>query len=234
MRKNARQMLVLLVLGALVMTVISGCVFGESTARPSNSDPAPSFESDPNPVPGSNATNPNFEPEPAPSDKAKVLIAYFSNTGNTENIAKHLSDILDADLYQIIPETAYTPDDLNYNDSSSRSSKEQNDPTARPVILGTVDDMDQYDEVFLGYPIWWGQAPKIISTFLESYDFSGMTIVPFCTSGSSGVGSSATNLHSLVSDTVTWLDGTRFGNGTAQTDIETWVNGLGFDLNQNP
>ncbi len=89
--------------------------------------------------------------------------------------------------------------------------------------------MGQYDVIFLGYPIWWGQAPKIISTFLESYDLSGKTIVPFCTSGSSGVGSSATNLQSLASG-ATWLDGQRFSGGASRSTVETWVNGLGLTL----
>jgi flavodoxin len=232
MRKNAKRIWALLVLGILSLTIISGCASGKGTNRPNASNPTPSPESTPKHIPDSNKPDTDIEPTSDPSDKAKVLIAYFSNTGTTENIANHLSGILDAELYQITPETPYTSADLNYNDSSSRSSKEQNDPSARPVISGTVDDMEQYDVVFLGYPIWWGQAPKIISTFLESYDFSGKTIVPFCTSGSSGIGSSATNLHSLVSDTVTWLDGIRFGSGAEQTDIETWINDLGLDLDR--
>lgn len=158
-----------------------------------------------------------------------ILIAYFSATNNTEGVANHLADLLDADLYEIVPETPYTSDDLNYNDSSSRSSQEMNDPDARPAISGDVDNMEQYDVIFLGYPIWWGQAPKIISTFLETYDLSGKTIVPFCTSGSSGIGSSATNLHSLT-DNAIWLDGQRFGGSASRSTVENWVNGLELTL----
>ena len=169
------------------------------------------------------------EPTPAPSEGNKVLIAYFSATNNTENIANHLDAILDADLYEITPETPYTSSDLNYNNDSCRANQEQNDASARPAISGGVDNMEQYDVIFLGYPIWWGQAPKIISTFLESYDLSGKTIVPFCTSGSSGIGSSATNLHSLASN-VTWLDGQRFSGSAARSAVETWVNGLDLTL----
>ena len=98
-----------------------------------------------------------------------------------------------------------------------------------PAISGGVDNMEQYDVIFLGYPIWWGQAPKIISTFLESYDLSGKTIVPFCTSGSSGIGSSATNLHSLAGS-ATWLDGQRFSGSASRSTVESWVNGLGLTL----
>ena len=168
--------------------------------------------------------------EPAVStQESRVLIAYFSVTNNTESIANHIDAILDADLYEITPEQPYTSTDLNYGDSSTRATVEQNDLNARPAISGSVDNMEQYDVIFLGYPIWWGQAPKIISTFLESYDLSGKTIIPFCTSGSSPIGSSATNLHSLA-DGVTWLDGQRFSSNTSRSAIETWVNDLGLAL----
>ncbi len=167
-------------------------------------------------------------PEPEAAGDGKVLVAYFSATNNTENVANHLKDILSADLYEITPETPYTAADLDYN-SDCRANREQNDASARPAISGGAEDMEQYDVIFLGYPIWWGQAPKIISTFLESYDLSGKTIVPFCTSGSSGIGSSATNLHSLASS-ATWMDGQRFGGGASRSTVEAWVNGLGLTL----
>lgn len=175
------------------------------------------------------ASTPAENPETPGENGGKILIAYFSATNNTEGIANHLDAILDADLYEIVPETPYTSDDLNYNDSSSRSSREMDDPDARPAISGGVEDMEQYNVIFLGYPIWWGQAPKIISTFLESYDLSGKTIVPFCTSGSSGIGSSASNLHSLAGN-ATWLEGRRFSGGASRSAVESWVNGLGLAL----
>ena len=167
--------------------------------------------------------------EPAPSSNPKVLIVYFSATNNTKNIANHLDAILDADLYEITPAVPYTSADLNYGDSSSRTTIEQSDPSARPTISGSVANMKQYDVVFVGYPIWWGQAPKIISTFLESYNFNGKTIIPFCTSGSSGIGSSAAHLHSLTSG-ATWLDGQRFSGSAARSAVNDWVNGLGLTL----
>lgn len=119
--------------------------------------------------------------------------------------------------------------DLNYGDSSSRTTIEMNDPDARPAISGKVADMAQYDIVFVGYPIWWGEAPRIISTFLESYDFSGKTIVPFCTSGSSGIGSSATNLRTLTKG-ADWLAGRRFSGSASRSTVIEWVNGLGLGL----
>ena len=165
---------------------------------------------------------------PDSEEGAKVLIAYFSATNNTEGIANHLDAILNAELYEITPEQPYTSADLNY-DTDCRANREQNDAGARPAISGGVDNMEQYDVIFLGYPIWWGQAPKIISTFLESYDLSGKTIVPFCTSGSSGIGSSASNLHNLASN-ATWLDGQRFRGEASRSTVESWVNGLGLTL----
>ena len=157
----------------------------------------------------------------------KALVAYFSCTNTTEGIAELIAEETSGTLFEIVPEDPYTDADLNYNNSNSRATKEQNDSSIRPAITGTVDDMEKYTVVFLGYPIWWGQAPRIISTFLESYDFSGKTIVPFCTSHSSGIGSSATNLHSLAAN-ANWLDGERFASGTSQDEIATWLDTLGL------
>ena len=176
---------------------------------------------------GSQTTSP--EPTPEPVDENDVLIAYFSCTGNTEAIANHLNAILDADLYEIVPEIPYTDADLNYGDSNSRTSIERNDPDARPAISGGVENMEDYEVIFLGYPIWWGDAPRIISTFLESYDLDGKTIVPFCTSGSSGIGSSADDLHALANG-ATWLEGQRFSGSASEETVAAWVNSLGLEL----
>ena len=161
---------------------------------------------------------------------SKVLIAYFSATNNTENIANHIKTVLendniDADIYEIVPQEPYTSEDLNYSNNSCRANREQNDDSARPAISGTVSDMSKYDAVFLGYPIWWGQAPKIMYTFAESYDFSGKTIVPFCTSGSSGIGTSAVNLQGSASG-ASWVSGQRFSGGASVDAVESWVKGL--------
>ncbi len=166
------------------------------------------------------------------NEKTNVLAAYFSCTGTTEQIAEYISSGTSADLYEIIAADPYTDEDLNYNNSSSRTTREQNDSSARPSISGSVENMDQYDIVFVGYPIWHGQAPKIISTFLESYDFSGKTIVPFCTSHSSGIGSSDTNLHGLCSDSTVWADGRRFASGTSSDEVMEWINGLNLDIRE--
>ena len=154
-----------------------------------------------------------------------MLVAYFSATGTTEQVAQQAAEILGADLYEIVPEEPYTEADLAYY-TGGRADQEQGDPNARPAINGSVEDMSQYDTVLLGYPIWHGQAPRIISTFLESYDFAGKTIIPFCTSHSSGVGSRADNLHDLCPDTVTWIEGTHFASGASGKEIGNWLQNI--------
>lgn len=165
-----------------------------------------------------------------PESNAKILVAYFSATGTTKTLAEYAADAMAADLYEIIPEEPYTDEDLDYGNDQSRSSLEMNDPDARPSISGSVENMEQYDIIFLGYPIWWGDSPRIIASFVESYDFSGKTIVPFCTSGGSGIGSSAKNLHGLAASDVTWLDGERLKSGSSRDDIVNWIGGLGLDV----
>lgn len=163
-----------------------------------------------------------------PESTNKVLVAYFSATNTTKGVAENIADILSADLYEIVPEQPYTEQDLNYSDSSTRATVEMNDEAARPAISGSVENMEQYDIIFVGYPIWWGQAPKIMCTFLENYDFSGKTIIPFCTSGSSGMGSSARNLQSLTNN-AEWLSGQRFSGGASKDSISSWIDGLNIN-----
>lgn len=160
---------------------------------------------------------------------AKTLVVYFSNTGTTEQIAQYVQELTNADMYQIIPETPYTSDDLDYNNHQSRANQEQSDTSARPAISGTIEHIEQYETVFIGYPIWHGQAPRIISTFLESYDFSNQTIIPFCTSHSSGIGSSANNLHDLANN-ARWKDGQRFSDSSSKQDVQNWIDDLGISF----
>lgn len=155
----------------------------------------------------------------------KILIAYFSATGTTKQVAEQVSDILKADLYEIIPEVPYTEEDLAYY-TGGRADQEQDDYSVRPAILGEVETMDQYDTILLGYPIWHEQASRIIGTFLESYDFSGKTIIPFCTSHSSGMRSSASNLHALCSEKTLWMEGRRFSVNTTKDEIKEWLQSL--------
>lgn len=175
-----------------------------------------------------------------PSEKS-VLVAYFSCTGTTKKAAEYAADLLGADLYEIKAAKPYKEADLNYRDSTSRTSLEQKDASVRPAISpsgvtgqetkGSTDlSLSEYDVIFLGYPIWNGQAPRIINTFLESYDFSGKTVVPFCTSGSSGIGSSAENLKGSCSDSAVWYDGTRFGSAVSAEDVAGWIRELDLPI----
>jgi len=167
------------------------------------------------------------------TDTPKVLVAYFSCTGNTRAVASHIADELNtktviANLHEIKPEVPYTSNDLNWRDNSSRASKENADPSSRPSISGSVQNMENYDIIFIGYPIWWGQAPKIVYAFMESHNFSGKTIVPFCTSGTSGIGSSADNLKKISSANTVWLPGIRFAANASQSSVKSWLNEFDF------
>lgn len=155
-----------------------------------------------------------------------VLVVYFSATGATKTLAEYAKDILNADIYEIVPDDPYTEEDLTYY-TNGRADREQNDSSARPAISGGVENMEQYDTILLGYPIWHGQAPRIISTFLESYDFTDKTILPFCTSHSSEIGSSDTNLHTLA-ENATWLNGRRFAADTSKESLAAWLDEIGI------
>ncbi len=173
--------------------------------------------------------------EPADTEETgegnnKVLVAYFSATGTTKTLAEYAADAMGADLYEIVPEEPYTDDDLNYSDRNTRATVEQNDKNVRPAISGSVENMDQYEILFLAYPIWWGEEPRIMDTFVEAYDFSGKTVVPFCTSGGSGIGSSGENMQSLSTGDATWLDGERLSSSSSREDMVDWINGLGLDV----
>ena len=152
----------------------------------------------------------------------KTLIAVFSASGVTKRVGEKIAEITGGDFFEIVPEEKYTSADLNYMNNRSRSSVEMNDPSARPEIASTVADMDSYDTVIIGFPIWWGIAPRIIETFLESYDFSGKTIIPFCTSGGSGVGRSDSELHKNVSGDVKWEKGVQI-NRPNEGAIKKWL-----------
>lgn len=157
------------------------------------------------------------------AEHAGTLVVVFSETGHTKPLAEYAAEYLNADFYEIIPEIPYTDDDLEYNNSSSRTSLEQNDDAARPAITGELPDISGYDTIIIGHPIWWGEAPKIIYTFLESYDWSGKTLVTFCTSASSGLGNSAEHLKPFASGNPEWLESRRFSIGTERDEVIDWL-----------
>lgn len=157
----------------------------------------------------------------------KTLVVYFSATGTTQGVAQTIADTVGADLFEVVPSDPYTSDDLTWTNNDSRVSREHNDEGLRAVALEStdVDGWDDYDTVFIGYPIWWGIAAWPMSSFVSANDFSGKNVVPFCTSVSSGIGQSGDLLAELA-DAGTWLDGQRFSRSSSEADIASWVNGL--------
>ena len=157
---------------------------------------------------------------------SKILVAYFSASGETARLAKTLAGVIGGDLFEIRPQTAYTAADLDWNNAKSRSSVEMNDPKSRPA-MAEVPQLAGYDTVFVGFPIWWYQAPRIIETFLESYDFSGKTVIPFATSGSSGMGGEDV-LRSACSKGTKWRPGKRLSSRESMASVQKWVESLGL------
>ena len=187
---------------------------------------------EPTPVPDSEPEpDPDPTPDPTPSG-SRALVVYFSCTNTTKGIADRIVEVTDAATWRINPEVTYTSEDLNYNNSSSRANREQNDPSARPAIKGKCENLADYNVVFLGYPIWWGKAPKVIFTFLESHNLAGKTIIPFCTSHSSGIGSSDTDLHSMTAG-AEWKQGRRFSGNESKETIEKWIESMNLNFNNN-
>ena len=152
----------------------------------------------------------------------KVLVAYFSASGTTAKVANKLSKAVGADLFEIKPAQPYTSADLDWTDKKSRSSVEMNDRNSRPAIANKVADMSKYDVVFVGFPIWWYREPSIIDTFMESYDFSGKQVVPFATSGGSGMGDSGSIMQKLAPKAKV-DSGKRFSSGVSEADLKTWA-----------
>ena len=154
-----------------------------------------------------------------------VLVAYFSATGTTKGVAERIASVTGGDLYEILAAEPYTEADLNYNDNSSRSTSEQNDKSVRPEIGSDDISLEGYTTIYLGFPIWWGEEPRILDTFVEKYNFDGITVIPFCTSGSSGIGRSGSNMEELAGSG-TWLDGERFSGSVSEDELKSWIEGL--------
>jgi len=165
--------------------------------------------------------------EETKSGGSDTAVVYFSATGNTADIAEKLADALGADIYEIIPAEPYSAEDLDYNNDSCRANTEMNDDSARPAIENDLSDAAAHDTIFIGYPIWWGTSPKIINTFMETYDLGGKTVYTFCTSGGSGIGQSVSSLQSTYPD-VNIIGGNRFGSGSSEDDIRSWLDEIGI------
>ena len=160
---------------------------------------------------------------------SNVLVVYYSATGNTAEVAQYIADSTGGDLFEIQPVEPYTDDDLNWTDDNSRVNQEHEDESLRDVelVADTVDNWEQYDTVFIGYPIWWGIAAWPVDGFVEANDFSGKTVIPFCTSSSSGLGESGQLLADMAG-TGDWQEGQRFSSGASQEDVQSWIEELGL------
>lgn len=216
------------VIAALGMTIsmLAGC--GTSTADNSVSNNSANSTNSSNSTDNTNNIDSTDVSEDAQS-MGKVLVVYYSASGNTKSVAEMVADETGADLFEITPVEPYTSDDLNWTDDDSRVSKEHDDESLRDVELTQVtpDNWDSYDTVLLGYPIWWGIAAWPVDNFVKGNDFSGKTVIPFCTSASSGLGDSG-NLLEEMAGTGNWQEGQRFRSGASDFDVQEWVGTLGL------
>ena len=153
----------------------------------------------------------------------KVAVVYFSATGTTKTVAEYIRNEVNGDIFEIVPKQKYSSSDLNWNDNNSRSTKEQNDKNARPEIQNNID-VSNYDVIFIGYPIWWGDTPRIIQTFMENTNLNGKTMIPFCTSGGTGIQASENTLKSYSG--INWISGKRLT--TSKSEITNWVKSLNY------
>lgn len=218
---------IMLFLGIMPLICLAACG-SEQTASNTTPDSAPSQESSTQPTMPIQPTELSAETDQTDlphENKKAIAVVVFSATGTTKGVADKIATLAGADMIEIVPAQPYSTEDLNYNDSGSRTSKEQNDPDARPEIAGEIS-LDGYATVYLGYPIWWGKAPRILSTFVESHDFTGITVIPFCTSGSSDIGQSDDTLAEQAGSG-NWLQGKRFPGSVTDADLEKWINELG-------
>ncbi len=172
-------------------------------------------------TPASEQALQTVEDADVPEAQNSILVVYFSATGTTRGVAEKIADLTGGDLAEIVPAQPYTAEDLNYNDRSTRATVEQNTPDARPEIADEIS-LEGYTTVYLGYPIWWGQAPRILSTFVEGHDFTGITVIPFCTSGGNGAGRTGETLGEQAR-TGTFLSSTRLSAGISEADLRAWI-----------
>ena len=214
-----------LLLAALMILSLTAC--GSKTNNtpvqtPSNDTPS---ESTPAQTPDDTA---NGEADNTTSG-GKVLVVYYSASGNTKRVAEDIAETAGGDLFEITPTEPYTSDDLNWTNSDSRVSREHDDESLRDVPLTTteVENWDDYDTVFIGYPIWWGIAAWPVDNFVKENDFTGKTVIPFCTAATSGIGDSG-NLLEEMTGTGDWKEGERFHGGASESDISSWIDSLGL------
>ncbi len=164
--------------------------------------------------------DPNVTPDPVKG--SNTMVVFFSASGNTRLVAQKIAQITGADVYEIVPVVPYSEGDLDYSNPETRATIEQRDPNFRPEIAGSLPDLAAYERVFLGYPIWWSEAPRILNTFVENVDFGSAAVIPFCTSGMSDIGTSADRLEELAGSGV-WYEGKRFTSGVSRDELRAWI-----------
>lgn len=229
--KRTLSLLLSLVM-ALSLAACSGSGDGSSSqvssAAPESSAAESSASESSSEAPSSSEVSSQAQAEDTGSGSS-VLVVYYSATGNTAQAAQYIADTTGGDLFELEPVEPYTDDDLNWTDDNSRVSQEHADESLRDVelVADTVDNWDQYDTVFIGYPIWWGIAAWPVDGFVEANDFSGKTVIPFCTSSSSGLGQSGELLADMAG-TGDWQEGQRFRSGVSQEDVQSWIEELGM------
>ena len=215
--------------GDVSSSQVSSAAPDSSAVESSASQPSRSSESEASSEVSSQAPSSSQAQAEDTGSGSSVLVVYYSATGNTAQVAQYIADSTGGDLFEIQPVEPYTDDDLNWTDDNSQVSQEHADESLRDVelVADTVDNWDQYDTVFIGYPIWWGIAAWPVDDFVEANDFSGKTVIPFCTSSSSGLGESGQLLADMAG-TGDWQEGQRFRSGASQEDVQSWVEGLGL------
>lgn len=224
-----------LISGIAAVTLLAGCGSAAGTAAPgSAASPASSastVSSTADAAGDASSTGTNSaaaaEASSSTAGNGKVLVAYFSASGNTKNIAEMIAKDTGADTFEITPADPYTDDDLDYSNENSRVSKEHEDESLQNVELTTTDvpNFDSYTTVFLGYPIWWQDASWVVNNFVKNNDFSGKTVIPFCTSSVSGIGQSGKHLEEMAG-TGNWQEGQRFSSGASEEDVQKWIDSL--------
>ncbi len=219
-----------ILLSLLLVLGLAACDAADKPA-PTTTQPetaAPTQKPTTEPTEGASTAPAETEPETQPKS-GKVLVVYYSASGNTERVAGDIAEAAGADLFEIVPTEVYTSDDLNWRDSDSRVSREHDDEALRdvPLTSTTVENWDSYDTVFIGYPIWWGIAAWPVDNFVKANDFTGKTVIPFATSSSSGMGQSG-ELLAEMAGTGDWQEGQRFSSGVSAEDVQDWVSGLGL------
>lgn len=222
---KTKKIAAVLLTGIMAIGLMAGCGASNTNQSASNNDSQSASTNQS----GNEEADTNSENTTDTTGNGKTLVVYYSASGNTKDVAEKIAKITEADLFEIEPVEPYTDDDLDWTDDDSRVSREHDDESLRDVELvsTTVDNWDSYDTVYIGYPIWWGIAAWPVDNFVKENDFTGKTVIPFCTAATSGIGDSG-NLLEEMTGTGDWKEGERFHGGASESDISSWIDSLGL------